>query len=91
MDARTRWAVWTVSAAVPLIAMEAYALREPLTPDKPSETLSAVTQWAVGINPKAPRRWVLGPLFAVFWLWWIGHVLFLWGPNDLPRRKPRSH
>lgn len=87
MDARTRWTVLTVSFATGLIILEADALREPLTPDKPSDAYTAWWRWLIGKEPEhARRRWAV-PLFTAFWAWFVGHIIFGWPPNDLPRRS----
>lgn len=86
MDARTRWTVLTGAFVTGLVILEAHALREPLTQEKPSEAYTAWWRWALGYEPQHPRRWVAGPLFAAFWLWFIAHIVAGIGPNDLPRR-----
>lgn len=87
MNARTRWTIWSVAASSTLIAIEAHALREPITAEKPSEAYTAWWRWAVGIQPSARRRFVLVPLFSAFWLWFVGHIVLGWGPRDIPRRR----
>lgn len=87
VDARTRWAVWLGATLASFLALEARALKQPLTDEKPSETLSAALRWWLGIQPAGRRRWVAGSLFAGFWLWLCLHVLAGVGPNDLPRRR----
>lgn len=87
MDARTRWALWLAATVASFVALEARALREPLTEGKPSETLSAALRWWLGIQPAGRRRWIAGGLFAGFWAWLVAHVCFGVGPNDLPRRR----
>jgi hypothetical protein len=69
------------------LALEAHALRQPLTDDTPSETLTAALRLWLGIQPASKRRWVTSVLFAGFWVWFAGHISLGWGPRDLPRRK----
>lgn len=87
MDARTRWAVWLAATVISFGVMEAHALREPLTEEKPSGTLSAALRWWLGIQPARPRRAVASLLFASFWAWLVLHICWGLGPNDLPRRR----
>lgn len=88
MDAPTRrWAAWLTATLVSFAVLEAHALKEPLTDEKPSGTLSAALRLWLGIQPAGKRRWIAGGLFAAFWLWLCLHVLAGIGPNDLPRRK----
>ncbi|RSM73466.1 hypothetical protein DMH04_41380 [Kibdelosporangium aridum] len=87
MDARTRWTVLTSAFATGLVVLEAHALREPLTDEKPSATYSAWWRWLLGLQPVHKRRWIAAGLFAAFWAWFVAHVVFSVGPNDLPRRR----
>jgi hypothetical protein len=87
VDARTRWTVLTGLFATGLLILEAHALREPLSDEKPSGTYTAWWRWLLGLQPARKRRWVAGTLFAAFWAWFVGHCLFGWPPNDLPRRR----
>jgi hypothetical protein len=87
VNAPTKWAVWLVATVTSFALLEARALREPLTAEKPSGTLSAALRLWIGIQPARPRRWIAGSLFAAFWAWLCLHVLAGIGPNDLPRRR----
>lgn len=87
MDASTKWGVWLTATLVSFTVLEARALREPLTDEKPSGTLSAALRCWLGVQPAHPRRWIAGSLFAGFWGWLCLHILAGWGPNDLPRRR----
>lgn len=88
MDAPSRrWAAWLTATLLSFAVLEAQALREPLTEDKPSGTLSAALRRWLGIAPAGKRRWIASGLFAAFWLWFVGHVAFAWPPNDIPRRQ----
>lgn len=88
MDAPSRrWAAWLTATLLSFAVLEAHALREPLTPDKPSETLTAALRLWLGISPASRRRWIASALFAGFWLWFAGHIALGWPPNDLPRRS----
>lgn len=87
MDASRRWLWWLTATLASFIALEAHALREPLTDEKPSETLTAALRYWLGVQPASRRRWIASALFAGFWAWLTGHVVLGWGPNDLPRRK----
>lgn len=87
MDASRRWILWLTATLISFLALEAYALRQPLTDEKPSETLTAALRLWLGIQPASRRRWIAGGLFAAFWVWFAGHISLGWGPRDLPRRK----
>lgn len=87
MDASTRWAVWLGVTVTSFAVLEAQALREPLTTEKPSGTLSAALRLWLGVSPARQRRWIAGSLFAGFWAWLCLHLLAGLGPNDLPRRR----
>lgn len=87
MDASTRWALWLTATLASFAVLEAVALREPLTDDKPSDTLTASLRMWLGIQPASRRRWIAGTLFAGFWVWFAGHIAIGWGPRDLPRRN----
>lgn len=90
MDARTRWTVLTGCFATGLAIWEAHALREPLTDEKPSDTYTAWWLWLLGKEPEHPRRRWAVPLFAAFWLWFVGHIVLGWGPRDIPRPRART-
>jgi hypothetical protein len=87
VDAPTKWAAWLTATLVSFTVLEARALREPLTDEKPSGTLSAALRLWIGVQPARPRRWIAGSLFAAFWAWFVGHCLLGWGPRDIPRRR----
>lgn len=84
-----RWLVWLAATAASFLALEAHALREPLTDEKPSETLTAALRYWLGVQPASRRRWIASALFAGFWAWFCLHVIAGIGPNDLPRRHSR--
>lgn len=86
MDARTRWTVWLSATIGSFLILEGLALREPLTAEKPSDTLTAYLRHLLGVQPVARRRWAAGAAFVAFWAWLCGHLLVGWPPNDLPRR-----
>jgi hypothetical protein len=87
VDASTKWGVWLGVTVASFTVLEAHALREPLTAEKPSGTLSAALRLWIGVQPARPRRWIASGLFAGFWVWFVGHICCSWGPNDLPRRQ----
>jgi hypothetical protein len=87
VDASTKWAVWLTATVGSFLILEARALREPLTPEKPSETLTAALRKWLGVQPATRRRWIAAGLFSAFWVWFAGHIALGWGPQDLPRRK----
>lgn len=88
MDAPSRrWAAWLTATLATFAVLEAHALREPLTDDKPSGTLTAALRLWLGVQPAGRRRWIASGLFAAFWLWFVGHCTLGWGPNDLPRHR----
>jgi hypothetical protein len=87
VDASTKWGVWLTATLASFTVLEALALREPLTAEKPSGTLSAALRLWIGVHPSRPRRWIAGGLFAGFWAWLVAHVVFGVGPNDIPRRR----
>jgi hypothetical protein len=89
VDASRRWILWLTATLLSFLALEAYALRRPLTDEKPSETLTAALRLWLGIQPASKRRWVASVLFAGFWLWFTAHITVGVGPNDLPRRRAR--
>lgn len=82
-----RWVVWLTATVVSFLVLEAHALREPLTDEKPSGTLTAALRYWLGVQPAGRRRWIASALFAGFWVWLCLHVLAGIGPNDLPRRR----
>ena len=84
-----RWLVWLAATLTSFLVLEAHALREPLTDEKPSETLTAALRYWLGVHPAHRRRWIASALFAGFWAWLVAHIVFGVGPNDLPRRKPQ--
>jgi hypothetical protein len=81
--------VWLTATLASFVVLEARALREPLTEDTPSETLTAALRMWLGIAPAGKRRWIAGGLFAAFWLWFTAHIVAGIGPNDIPRRSRR--
>jgi hypothetical protein len=89
VDASRRWILWLTATLISFLALEAHALRQPLTDEKPSETLTAALRQWLGVQPSSRRRWVASALFAGFWAWLVAHVCFGLGPNDLPRRRRR--
>lgn len=82
-----RWAAWLTATLASFVALEAHALRRPLTPEKPSETLTAALRLWLGIQPASRRRWAASVLFTAFWAWFVAHIVAGIGPNDLPRRR----
>lgn len=76
-----RWTVWVAAFAGSFGILEGDAIA------KGKQTLSLWLRWAIGIEPKHWRRFILAPLFGGLLTWLGFHVLGDLGPHlERPQR-----
>lgn len=87
--ARTYWASLTSAFAVAFIARETPEVAHP----KPGElgTYSVWWRWLLGLEPKHWRRFILAPIFVLFWEWFVCHIVLDWGPRIATIRRWFGH
>ncbi|MEV8610286.1 hypothetical protein AB0383_20565 [Amycolatopsis sp. NPDC051373] len=65
MNGNRTWSLWLAGTLVSFAWWERKALLSRI-PEKPSETLTATVRRWMGVKPRAPRRFVLVPVFTAF-------------------------
>lgn len=70
-----RWKYWTAAAVGTFAGLEGHAIH------RRQQTLSLWLRERIGIEPRHPKRYILGPLFLGFLTWLAGHILGNWGPR----------
>lgn len=74
MNHHYRWVTWLLGTLAGFTWLEWSALRGD------GRTLTATFRHWLGVDPKASRRHVLGPLFTGFLVWLYGHMVRGWRP-----------